>query len=196
MKKNLSSRFNLKRKCWFYSQTKGKHCHAVCFDLEGQFHHGSRGLSVKHKYCPATSLIAREAIVSTFHSKSLKGFERLAQELEHFTCDWLFLIQTRHNQSQWSESDRIAASASSKTHHNTVFNDLITSLNHIACRHWTNRCNFTKLVNFTRNISVDHARRTSVRFKSPPNNACPSQRFFTPLSMSSLGVISSSCATF
>ena len=122
--------------------------------------------------------------MSTFHSKSLKGFEKLAQNIEHFTCDWLFLIQTRHNQSQWSESDRIAASASSKTHHNTVFNDLIRSVNHIACRHWTNRCNFTKLVNFTRNISVDHARRTSVRFKSPhkSNNACPSQRFFTPLS--------------
>ena len=137
--------------------------------------------------------------MSTFHSKSLKGFERLAKNIEHFTCDWLFLIQTRHNQSQWSESDRIAASACSKTHHNTVFNDLLTSVNHIACRHWTNRCNFTKLVNFTRNISVDHARRTSVRFKSPlkSNNACPSQRFFTPLSHVFVrGVISSSYATF
>ena len=31
---------------------------------------------------------------------------------------------------------------------------------------------------------MDHARRTSVRFKSPhkSNNACASQRFFTPLS--------------
>ena len=31
---------------------------------------------------------------------------------------------------------------------------------------------------------MDHARRTSVRFKSPnkSNNACPSQRLFTPLS--------------
>ena len=116
--------------------------------------------------------------MSTFHSKSLKGFERLAQKIEHFTCDSLFLIQTRHNQSQWSESDRIAASASSKTHHYTVSNDFMTNANHIACRHWTNRYNFTKLVNFTRNISVDHASRTGVRFKlNKSNNACPRNLF-------------------
>ena len=136
--------------------------------------------------------------MSTFHSKSLKGFKRLAQNIEHFTCDWLFLIQTRHNQSQWRESDRIAASASSKTHHNTVFNDLIRSVNHIACRHWTNRCNFTKLVNLTRNISViTHAERASGSSHHTSQTMRVRANVFShPCLMSSLGLISSSYVTF
>ena len=61
----------------------------------------------------------------------------------------------------------MTASTSYKTHHNTVSYVFMTSFNHPAWRDKSTQFHSTyQKPHFTKNISVDHARSTSVRFKS------------------------------